>query len=1096
MTFITRHINNINDFGRLQIDYYLFFHSVHLTLASYLDIPRIYFFGQYRADVSTVNNNNCCFEKICPPNNTPVNWNANGTGEFYFFDTNISGAVNKNGEFTQHEPVIGAKIFDNGKSPFAKLVDIDVDAQYHSTLFGMRFGIGWEQTEDSEQNLAFKGEWSPNVLVQNWWPGETRVSATTTITNISWYPENDRNSTILKDLRKASLENGNTLQVSISLYNYAFYPDLFGYVVGTIGIYKEGEPLNYGGERLLNRTNWSPMYKAAFKVHENSSSLTVDLSNALPLEGINLVDIGTLFLAIIRDERQCVEPISNKCIPYLNTNWFNSTSGVVDYRLSPEQLNSLTSSATLVVVQRNNTDEADYSECGQNEDNKFIVLLNEVQYYVRPTGLYRAQLEHNEAIEIPMYVTHLGKPAENILIGIAVIENLYGVTGSGYPKPENGVTVEGSNQSMKTTNSSGLVTFAYRVAKEMSTERYYDPSPCEGKKWLPIDGQVYRFIYGVCTTETNCTYIDEVNDSESIVIKGMSSTNASRPYTWERDVYPIFHQYYLLYPVMGILLNLSDYDSVTKYQNLNLLKHAMGLNINDPNYMPAGRDISPSKQQMILDWLDNTIRNITQMSFTPPDSDETVPVMSSSNCYHPSTASAESDFDRYSYCEDENIDFVNYDYLYDDINDSLDNTATNCTRPLLGYTKNSQNPNIQALCTIENLQEQLQEAVELEFATIPLYLTSLYSIVDGCNSEIYDIIRSVVIQEMLHMVQAANILIATGGTPIVDNASFVPRFPGRLPGCVHPNLKVYLDKLNIIHVHDVFTILEAPDITRVSTPVPLLSNHTIGQFYYEIENCIETLGDKIFQPEKEEKQVNWPWTLQEEITVGTVHIVTNMATAIDGIKEIIEQGEGTDPLNPDDLDAGQLAHYYRFQEIVCGKKLINTSDDEYAYKGDDITYDPLGVWPMRPNPGAEGIVPGTTCYIEATAFHRVFRALLRDLQTTFSGYPKNIIKVVELMEALQIYTKRVMQVEYNDNYTCGPVWDYNFEVTEGLEETETSDNTDVPIWYYLVPVGILVTIIVLVSVVLLGVCFCVKTKEKRSHTTPKSDKEIHELSSY
>ena len=137
------------------------------------------------------------------------------------------------------------------------------------------------------------------------------------------------------------------------------------------------------------------------------------------------------------------------------------------------------------------------------------------------------------------------------------------------------------------------------------------------------------------------------------------------------------------------------------------------------------------------------------------------------------------------------------------IRDSLDNSATKCTRPLFGYTKDSQNPNIQALCTIENLQEQLQEAVELEFATIPLYMTSLYSIVDGCNSEIYDLIRSVLIQEMLHMVQAANILIATGGTPIVDNASFVPTYPTiGLPGCVHPNLTIYLDKLNMSQIQN------------------------------------------------------------------------------------------------------------------------------------------------------------------------------------------------------------------------------------------------------------------------------------------------------
>ena len=799
-----------------------------------------------------------------------------------------------------------------------------------------------------------------------------------------------------------------------------------------------------------------------------------------------MLDIGPLFLAIIHKEKQCVELISSDSIPYLSENWIERTAGVVDYRVSLEQLNNLTSSATLAVVQQINTSEVDYySECGQDEDNKFVVLLNEAQYYVRPTGLYRAQLEYNETIEIPLYVTRLGKPAENVLIGVNVASN---------PKPKNGVTVEDSNQTMKTTNSSGLVTFTYRVAMEMGTERYYDPSPCEGNQpkltKLPIDGQVYHFNYGVCTTETNCSF-----ESENIVIKGLTSNNAPEPYTWERDIYPIFQQHYRLFVVMRGILNLSDYDSVTTYQNLNLLRYSMSLDITDPNYMPVTRDISPSKQQMILDWLDNPIRNVTQMSFTTPDFgvniyDHTPELVPYPVC---NPTSVERDFDVPSYCEDDSIGFGNCDHL-GDISDSLDNSVTNCTRPLFGYTKNSQNPNIQALCTIENLQEQLQQAVELEFATIPLYLTSLYSIVDGCNSEIYDLIRSVVIQEMLHMVQAANILIATGGTPIVDNASFVPTFPGRLPGCVHPNLMVYLDKLNISHVHDVFTILEAPNITCVSTPVPLLSNHTIGQFYYEIGDCIKTLGDSIFQPEKEELQVNWPWPLQNNSRVGTVYIVTNMATAVDGINEIIEQGEGTDPLQPDDLVAGQLSHYYRFQEIVCGRRLIRVSDNEYAYRGDDISFDPIGVWPMRQSPGGERIMLGTNCYTEATAFHGVFRALLRELQTTFGGNPSNIFNSIELMESLRLHAKRVMRVKFDDSEeTCGPVWDYDFQVQEVIEETETRDDTDVPIWYYLVPVGVLVLLIFLVSVALLGACFCVKTKAKSSHTTSEPDKEMHEL---
>ena len=71
---------------------------------------------------------------------------------------------------------------------------------------------------------------------------------------------------------------------------------------------------------------------------------------------------------------------------------------------------------------------------------------------------------------------------------------------------------------------------------------------------------------------------------------------------------------------------------------------------------------------------------------------------------------------------------------FNHINDSLDNPDVKCTRPLFGYTKDSEISHIRALRTTENLQKQWLQtqaqlhaihAVELEFATIPLYLTSL-----------------------------------------------------------------------------------------------------------------------------------------------------------------------------------------------------------------------------------------------------------------------------------------------------------------------------------------------------------------------------------
>ena len=50
-----------------------------------------------------------------------------------------------------------------------------------------------------------------------------------------------------------------------------------------------------------------------------------------------------------------------------------------------------------------------------------------------------------------------------------------------------------------------------------------------------------------------------------------------------------------------------------------------------------------------------------------------------------------------------------------------------------------------------DLYTHLQGAIELEHSTIPPYLSALYSIKKGANREAAAIIRSVVIEEMLHM---------------------------------------------------------------------------------------------------------------------------------------------------------------------------------------------------------------------------------------------------------------------------------------------------------------------------------------------------------
>ncbi len=354
-------------------------------------------------------------------------------------------------------------------------------------------------------------------------------------------------------------------------------------------------------------------------------------------------------------------------------------------------------------------------------------------------------------------------------------------------------------------------------------------------------------------------------------------------------------------------------------------------------------------------------------------------------------------------------------------------------RPLLGWAIRRHHANSNDFlpttkCTIHTLRRQLQTAMQLEWATLPTYLTTMYSIVDGCNTEIYGLIRGVVMQEMLHFTQVANILIAVNGHPLIDDVSITPSFPTHLPGEVLPHLRVSLKKMSLAHVHNVFMAIELPQHTEVGGHVDN-ELYTIGAFYDEVSGCIEELGDDIFNPDSVSQQVQWPWNADED--VGIVYVITDALTAKNAIDAIISQGEGANPLDPTDIENNTFAHFFQFEEIVCQNHLKKVDEDTYSYTGAPIPFNEDGVWPMRPNPKASDILDNTNCYTESKVFHQAYRNLLRKLQTVFNGSPEEIFNAVSVMESLQVHAKRLMWTKFNpadpsDHTTCGPVWDYEW----------------------------------------------------------------------
>src|ERR1700685_2595513 len=85
------------------------------------------------------------------------------------------------------------------------------------------------------------------------------------------------------------------------------------------------------------------------------------------------------------------------------------------------------------------------------------------------------------------------------------------------------------------------------------------------------------------------------------------------------------------------------------------------------------------------------------------------------------------------------------------------------------------------ITTILELHQHLYVAMQLEHATIPPYLLALYTIHPDTNPDATRILRTVVVEEMLHLTLAANIFNAVGGEPNLTAPNFVPKYPAPLP---------------------------------------------------------------------------------------------------------------------------------------------------------------------------------------------------------------------------------------------------------------------------------------------------------------------------
>lgn len=297
---------------------------------------------------------------------------------------------------------------------------------------------------------------------------------------------------------------------------------------------------------------------------------------------------------------------------------------------------------------------------------------------------------------------------------------------------------------------------------------------------------------------------------------------------------------------------------------------------------------------------------------------------------------------------------------------------------------------------LDTLRSTLQAAVEVELATIPIYLYTYYSIqrTVGASakppvfphtalSRFADkagaFIMSVAVEEMLHMSLSSNILFALGQMPVLFGKS--PTFPANLPGhSPHGpsggRAAIDLAPFSEAHLRQ-FLLIEYP-ATADAQPEGT-DWDTIGQIYsyarciissqwisdgdfqgnrkYQIQsgnyspNSIDTIyPDADFnkatpvpadQPGSASKVAKY--ASREDSHVGSKQLlqISSREEALQAIATIDFEGEGFGPTKFDDPSHGEYSHYWKFltvQSHLAG----------YSKTGPDIAPLPLPPEPVMP----------------------------------------------------------------------------------------------------------------------------------------------------
>ena len=246
----------------------------------------------------------------------------------------------------------------------------------------------------------------------------------------------------------------------------------------------------------------------------------------------------------------------------------------------------------------------------------------------------------------------------------------------------------------------------------------------------------------------------------------------------------------------------------------------------------------------------------------------------------------------------------------------------------------------------EKILHALYEAAELEQNLMCTYLYAAFSLKDGegeglSGAEAEAVVRwrrailDVAIDEMSHLVAVWNITSALGGAPRFGRANF-PLDPGYLPASINVKLApfsadviqhfIYLERPEDSAEPDgeAFVVANGPVRAPIGPRLtPASCDYaTIGIFYQRIEAELRALVDAI----GEAAVFCGDPALQlstAEVNFAGARPVTDLASALAALTEIIEEGEGA-PAHRDG------SHFQRFVEVRTDMEQLAAANPAFA----------------------------------------------------------------------------------------------------------------------------------------------------------------------